>query len=616
MFPNQTPPTSTAAAADTTQTTAAAAQSTISEVGLVITAALNTANIPTTATAALESQQATQQGAHRAARHTPQRRAHPYQRRSPATQTSVSLPQTAAAVTAAVQSYQQVSDGGESSSATAEQDVWTPLTPDGIRSVHSAGVALTLFGNGDTCLVSCLREFFTLLSRLVGIRWTGNYTAMSASAGQEEDVSTAEVGGRVHKGSINSVDLSFSLQYIATCSNPELKEVLLRANEEANPSRRAFLLIKAMRAFDQTGILWHRALINFGHFLGININTVAGWGPETSRLVTAVARNTPTGGATAQPLPLRLPFDVLRWPEIVQLLQRYIPFRLTANAEAASSSAAGPIQEPSIMGLHFEESLIQYQGTEFSEMVKSFNVEKNKQKRAELFTKILCVIKEHYKLPYGLFSCVCKMLGVKSSVASNWVSDHRVRYVAASRAVQPSTQSQALLTSVPNLLAAIQAPSTRTAPSATITSAHTASSIASQPVITAVTFASSLPAAMLAPIASQPTQAVIHQSATMQPAAPNFVPIGAVRQASLSFPASTAANSMAQGAPQTLASPVFAVPTTSAIPTTSIAQLDPTLLPFTPSTPAPSLDELLALPIMQDPGMEMDVDEILKNLDF
>ncbi|MGL5249636.1 MAG: hypothetical protein ACRC7P_00945 [Enterovibrio sp.] len=624
MFPNQTPPTSTTAAAGTSQTATTTAQSaTSATLTPAIVGAANTANMPETTAAQVLPPQAVQQGAQRAQRTTrraSQGRAQPYQRRAPATQTTANLPQEQ--VTAAAQGYQSTN--------------WCLGEADLINAA------------------SALQVILPYLSQTTGIVWTD--PAAAAATADAEQGDTGEQGAGA--SAISSLGLSFPQAATKTGLSPELRELLLRVNNELNRERRTYLLIRAMRAFSEMNVVESSTVATLGELLDLNSRYVPPWFSTLPAISTVVAR----GGADSEPLSIRLPIDLLKWPELVRFLRAHIPLQGSAETGAGAASI------PSTMGLTFDPSFISQQHPELGKEIAKFHSAQTSPRRNIFFAHIICALKDSppQSLPLGTFFHVCRLLGVDRPSVSNWYTKYKNRTSASQSVV--TTPAPTLVPRTLVLHAATRASSSRSIPSASVTSAPAAPNLALRPIAAPVFTRTPTLLAMLTPTATQVAPTFLQQSATAS-TTPSLTLAAVARPAALTFPSPTAATSAAPSVVQAPASPAFTAPTSSsasaagqlvpALPpftvsvppqslgmtalddddevqaapispvfpgpfsppaidtsTYSTAQLDPTLLPFTQATPAPSLEELLALPIVRDPSVEMDVAEILEGSDF
>ncbi|MGL5334926.1 MAG: hypothetical protein ACRC9R_02070, partial [Enterovibrio sp.] len=515
----------------------------------------------------------------------------------------------------------------------------------------------------DTAPVSSLQAFFAALSSMVPILWNGNYSCLPMAGG----------GPLIGKGSVAPSTLSFRQEGIDLCTDPALKELLIRANSEENSARRAFLFVKAMRAFSESVSLWPWALVSFGILLGLNSNAVTSWAKTLPAKPTLAARG---ALGSCPPLTIKLPIELLSFPELIRLLQDYIP--LTRSATASQSPAA----ISSTMDVFFEENFIGSQNPELAQRMRDFNQETDMRQRNDAFAKIICALKEALTLPEGTFVHACNLVNVSPSNVSSWYSKYKQRAAtgrttaprrartgpqtraaptprltlqpaalpaATSTAVAPAVtvtaalsaatpitsapvpQSLLQLTSLhstaPNLLAAIQTPTRRLQTQSSTLTARPLRRIAPAPS-EAPTVVRPLPL-LVVPLtaisAVNIAQASVIQGVAPQTSAPTAVtsgiaPVTTTGLAPLVFPAptsppttvSTAAVLPAQAAIQPALSPVFTAPETTANTTT--AQLAPVVQPFLPSTSELSLEELLAPDSPLDPvspqvDVSMDLDE-------
>ncbi|MGL6175812.1 MAG: hypothetical protein ACRC1U_02270, partial [Vibrionaceae bacterium] len=486
---------------------------------------------------------AVQQGAQRAARRGAQARIRPYQqRRAPATQTTASLPQV---VVTAAQGYQPARGAARQAASSAA----AALAPQA-SSQQAVPSILAVCPQYNSYSKESLSELFDKLFQKVGMVWNKECTSS---------------GGCVSSGAVAASALSFSDEAIQACADPVLKELLLRVNAEGVPERRAYLLVKALRAYNELSTLWPGALTSFCFLLGICYNSVLSWQSSLPSMSTVA----PWGAPAGAPLTVRLPVDSLTWPELLRFLQEHVslqqtPDLVSGQAGAAEQSpfpavltvptvqvgagAAGPTPRASMAGYSFAQKAIDQCARipELSDMMRCFNQERDETKRNTLFVRIICVLKGIQTLPPNIVAHLCNSFGVTNMSISSWYLRYNRR---ATRDGAPSGDAGPL-------------------------------------------------------------------GAVAAPATPSLTPAAVVRSASLAFPVPAATTSAAPSAVQTPAPPVFTAPITSTAPNISAAQLDPTLLPFTQATPPPTLEELLALPIVRDSSMEMDAAEILEGGDF
>ncbi|MGL4734272.1 MAG: hypothetical protein ACRCWB_04070 [Enterovibrio sp.] len=508
MFPNQPPPTSTTAAAGTSQTvttTTTAQGATSVTLTPAVVGAANTADMPETTAAQVLLPRAVQQGAQRVVRRAPQSRSQPYHRRTPVTQATGNLPQR---VVTAAQGYQPArgAAGQAASSAAAA------LAPQA-SSQQTAPSIFAVCRQQTLYLANSLSGFFNRLNTDIGLCWDGNCTS---------------VNGCVSSGAVSSSALSFSDEAIQVCSDPTLKELLLRVNAESVSERRAYLLVKALRAFNElSDLLADGMLTSFCFLLGIPYHSVLSWQNSFPGMATAAAR----GARANAPLTMCLPVDILSWPEFLRFLQEH--FSLESEPVAAGRAGRGAAAEPtpraSIAGLTFSQGIIQQNRhiPELCEMLECFNQGiVNEAERSTYFAKIICVLKDRHALPLPIhaFPRLCGWLDVSYTNIMNWTNRCKKRINEQFR----SAASTAVF--VPQSAAAT------------------------------------------APL----------QSATAQPATPSLTPAAIVCPAPLTFPIPAAAVSAAPSVVQAPTSPLSTTATAPAIPSTSaVTQLTPTLQPVT-----------------------------------
>ncbi|MGL5407465.1 MAG: hypothetical protein ACRDAP_01820, partial [Shewanella sp.] len=191
-----------------------------------------------------------------------------------------------------------------------------------------------------------------------------------------------------------------------------------------------------LRAFCATYVLWHGVLITFGFLLGMNPKSVQSWYKTLPETPTVVAREARGDGpfsdtAMAAPLSIRLPMDVLSWPEMARFLREQFSMQLappearapSQAAEANSASESDAAEQRLIMRFSFTESFICRQENELAKLMCEFNQQRVLAKRKKLFAKIVCVLKG--TLPFGAFHRVCELLGVGSNSISGWYSGYR-----------------------------------------------------------------------------------------------------------------------------------------------------------------------------------------------
>lgn len=325
---------------------------------------------------------------------------------------------------------------------------------------------------------------------------------------------------------------------------------------------------------------------------------MTGWKHSYPRYPTATESGAPSNAT----LNLHLPADTLAWSEMVRLLQNRIHLQFTSSSVSATaqnvhSEVAVPQAEAeatpnsSTMEISFTDSFINEQEQELQRMMRSFNREGNEMKRNRLFAKIVSTFQEQEWMPLGLYLRVCEILNVRYRTVAKWLREYKARQRSAVR--QGAAESIAPPSAVSALGATRQTQQAHTA--ATSSPPKTI-----QPSVSPVFSASTAPSS----------------SATTTQLAPVLPPFTASAPPQSLGMTTLDDDDEVQVAP---ISPVFPGPfSPPAIDTSaySTAQLDPSLQQATTTAPAPSLEELLALPIARDPSMEMDVDKILKDLDF
>ncbi|MGL5408605.1 MAG: hypothetical protein ACRDAP_07805, partial [Shewanella sp.] len=232
---------------------------------------------------------------------------------------------------------------------------------------------LSVYGERNFYPQAQLRTFFDALSNKIGLLWNNEYEKSTAE--------TAAGLGDVGRGAIKPSALSFSEEKINECECAALKELLRRSNEEKDSAWRGFLLIKVLRAFCATYVLWHGVLITFGFLLGMNPKSVQSWYKTLPETPTVVAREARGDGpfsdtAMAAPLSIRLPMDVLSWPEMARFLREQFSMQLappearapSQAAEANSASESDAAEQRLIMRLSFTESFISRQENELAKL--------------------------------------------------------------------------------------------------------------------------------------------------------------------------------------------------------------------------------------------------------
>ncbi|MGL5250608.1 MAG: hypothetical protein ACRC7P_05930, partial [Enterovibrio sp.] len=266
------------------------------------------------------------------------------------------------------------------------------------------------WGNNTCIPESELKLFFQLLSQRIGINWNGQYRSTNGNS-----------SGDAQAGAVSSIALSFPEDKMSKDIAPELKELLLRVNEEHNLERRRYLLIKALRAFNETIFIWGGVLAELGFFLGAPWGSVASWNRSRPQTPTAVAR----GASSDAELTLHLPIDVLRWPEVLRVLLYCIP-ELSSSQTAAGTSAA-PEPRPSTACLSFSSDFIARQSIELQTLIIEFHGETTVHSRNQLFAKIICVLvmDEGVVRPPDTYPRICDLLGVSRANTTNWLVRYR-----------------------------------------------------------------------------------------------------------------------------------------------------------------------------------------------
>ncbi|MGL5410903.1 MAG: hypothetical protein ACRDAP_19685, partial [Shewanella sp.] len=284
---------------------------------------------------------------------------------------------------------------------------------------------LALRSENDKAPATHLQPFFNALANFTGISWNGCYTGVLQAGIENKKL----VGYR----SIPSSALSFLLDRIPEKTKPEIKELLKRVNRESDCVHRAFLLVKAIRAFSDTVVLWPGAAVSFGLLLGLNSYTVLSWTRSLPDIPTAVPI-TEHNNTALQPLSVRLPIDVLSWPEIMRFLQEKLSLQCNRSSAAEPSTkaeqnaAAEPnVTTPSVMNFTFETNFIAQQEQGIAEQMQTFNSENDEDMRDIFFARIICALKDDYQLPFGTFFHVCKWLNVSRGNVSSWYSKYQKR---------------------------------------------------------------------------------------------------------------------------------------------------------------------------------------------
>ncbi|MGL5335978.1 MAG: hypothetical protein ACRC9R_07525, partial [Enterovibrio sp.] len=407
----------------------------------------------------------------------------------------------------------------------------------------------------------------------IGIRWDGSYTGVFING--EENKNT------VGKGSISSSALSFSPDAINGLE-PEITELLLRINEATDLSRRAFLLVKAMRAFSEKALLWQGELISFALLLGLNYHSVSSWTQTRPNKPTAANRaalKVHAATSTPAPLSLYLSIDILNWSELVRFFQENIYLQCRPSSQERIRNAAAT---PSAEGLFFDAGFIQQQEASLVELMLNFDRERACKTRNTLFAKIICVLKDVYYLPSGTFIHVCNLLKVPRSTVSGWYGKYMqtrssanvAHFAPASRPQRADVVPNAPLHTTSSLFAATQTTQILQAPIATTSSMPAGVRFLSQLTATSTTptvnatasaTATTSSALMSALIAPQSAQATMRQAGVMMAPASSATPAVAAQQMSSNLPAlAVSASSTTQQETQSnIAPPVFTAPIAS-----------------------------------------------------
>ncbi|MGL5408388.1 MAG: hypothetical protein ACRDAP_06645, partial [Shewanella sp.] len=407
MHPKQPPPTAvnTGSGQPITQTTSTATPGTSGTT--VVQAAVsvsNTASQPQTNRAAARSGVARQSGTQTA-------RFHPYdngERGQTVAEASVAA-SSALDPSASPSATQQVSEASSSG-----------VTYSTVLAVHKGR---------DLYPTAHLYAFFNALFKHIGLKWNGQYTKSTGG-------DTANLGD-VGRGAVSSLSLHFSTKKINECQCPSLRELLLRINEESEADWRTFLLVKALRAFCETGSLWDGVFSAFGFLLNINPHSVKSWmktlpvGTPTVVDRTASADGPLSATAMAASLSIPMPMHLLSLPEIVRFLVSRFSMQLappeaqTQSQTAATNSAPNttPAAQALIMRLSFTNEFIHQQDPRLGALMQAFNGVQVMEERSRFLARIICVAKE--SLPFGIYSRICQLLNVPTSGISGWCSDYK-----------------------------------------------------------------------------------------------------------------------------------------------------------------------------------------------
>ncbi|MGL5336250.1 MAG: hypothetical protein ACRC9R_08940, partial [Enterovibrio sp.] len=141
--------------------------------------------------------------------------------------------------------------GAENRRQRATATVATPaavMQQDRPRNFRPTAAILSVQRGREFYPLVRLQALFDALSDSFGFIWNGVYTRAENVA----DPSLGDVG----RGALSPASLSFSEQRIAEYQCPALRDLLHRVNAETNSAQRAFLLIKALRAFCETQCHW------------------------------------------------------------------------------------------------------------------------------------------------------------------------------------------------------------------------------------------------------------------------------------------------------------------------------------------------------------------------
>ncbi|MGL5335042.1 MAG: hypothetical protein ACRC9R_02695, partial [Enterovibrio sp.] len=311
---------------------------------------------------------------------------------------------------------------------------------------------------------------------------------------------------------------------------------MLRVNDEQNSERRRFLLVKVLRAFSESSLLWEGVLNSICALLNIELRRVNSWSVSMPDIPTVPARGTPRAadGAPTR-FDLRMPVDVMSLEEVIWFLQSHLREVLHLN-QAPYTIRATPAQEPLMMRLTFSEEFIQRQDPILRRLLRDFN-RALLDERCKTFAKAICILKES-TLPHGTYSQLCDLLGVRKAGISNWHYEYKKRLLKQGQAQR---------------MAGLQ-------PAAVPFAAP------------AVTTAATPAAQMLAPAPPQTTAAPMLQAIATTSTAPSSIP-AATAQMPLTLPAATSAS-----VTRSAAAPVFATPATPS--TSAAAQLAPVVPPF------------------------------------
>ncbi|MGL5335305.1 MAG: hypothetical protein ACRC9R_04025 [Enterovibrio sp.] len=508
MLPNQPLPTTAEAgtSATTTQTVAATQGDTSTEVAQAIVTVVNAAEQPQTHDT---------QGALRTRPSTVaqllQTRVHPYQR-------PLHAPRPAA--------------------DAAPAALAAPPAPPVQGNALGTYPLLLVRRDQETYPLDQMQGFFRALSERVGLVWDQTYIGVSG-----------ENTGNVGRGAIRPSSLSFSQRGIESCQNPEIRELLLRVNEAREPERRRALLVRAIRAFSETAAFWSGMLGGFCFLLGVNIIALSSWLTTLPSVPTAanrVAGRPLSETAMSEPLSLKLPMDVLSLPEMLRFLQSHLatlqgmpqPFyQIATDDESAGAAASREL----LMRITFDDAVINSSPSLIARQMKDFNKSAVLEERGKFLARIVCVLRDMFELPAGIFSRVCELLGTTTHSVSSWYRHNRARGNAppSARAVRQGRPR------------VIPVAATSTVTTATVSQSRQAAPVAARPLA---------------------QQGV---ATTSTATAPSALP-AATQQAPQLLPAAATAAAVAQG--KKPAAPVFTAP---AIPSTSTAAaLAPIVPPF------------------------------------
>ncbi|MGL5407403.1 MAG: hypothetical protein ACRDAP_01490, partial [Shewanella sp.] len=434
---------------------------------------------------------------------------------------------------------------------------------------------------------------------------------------------------------------------------------------EQDDTRRRYMLVKAMRAFNEAFVLWYRALATFGIVLDLAYSAVTSWVVTLPSLPTAAARraNGDIDTEMSSPLSLFLPIDLLNWPEMVRFLKPIVGLQINEPL-----SAAGASPSPLIMRLAFTHNFSEQQDARLSRLVQSFNNEPDEPKRNRIFVKIIYLLKDVVALPADTAPRVAELLGIANRGVLQWLYSTRApldtdqeqnaadpesgqqsgarrrarrvatsssRTAATSTVVRPATTVTSTMQAGVTVPALSQQTSTRRTCAPRATPSLSVSAVATSTAVRPVTATTAVlqttmsaqvhqapqiirpPASLVrspAPLLTAPpttaTSAVMGSVTTRQ--APLFGPMPAVPPVAISI----AAVSSAQRGTHSPVFPVFTTPAPSSVSTT---QLAPVVPPF--NAPDPSLEGLFEPAFVQSLtegslDIDMDLEEMLEFFDF